>query len=212
MERSFSFARIERYRVARAGDRVSAAADYALNLRLAESMMPMLNVLEIGLRNAVHARLTQLYRKEDWWRFWIGRPEFARLLGSVNEAESKLMVRRERVSPDKVVAELTFGFWCSLFNASYQEELWKHLRLAFPSCPRDQRRRKAISGALNQVRVLRNRVFHHEPLLWLTLDLDEQHRRGRKIIQWIDPDLAAWLARHDRFSELWSTRDGVSGT
>jgi len=57
MERIFSSARIERYRAARAGDRVLAAADYARKLRLAESMMPMLNVLEIKVRNAFQADL-----------------------------------------------------------------------------------------------------------------------------------------------------------
>lgn len=206
MERNFSSARIGRYRTARAGDRVLAAADYARNLRLAESMMPMLNVLEIGLRNAIHRRLTQLYRKEDWWREWSGRSDFARVLGSVNEAQSKLIARRERVTCDKVLAELTFGFWCSLFNASYQDELWKHLRLAFPACPRAERRRRTVSGALNQVRALRNRVFHHEPLLWLTPDLNEQHSKGVTVIAWVDPTLAAWLARHDRFPEMWSSQ------
>lgn len=31
-----------------------------------------------------------------------------------------------------------------------------------------------MARALNQVRALRNRVFHHETLLWLTPDLDDQ--------------------------------------
>jgi len=204
MERNFSSARIGRYKVAREGNRALAVADYARNLRLAESMMPMLNVLEVGLRNALHARLTHLYQRDDWWVEWSGRPEFARVLRSLDEAKSKLKGRRERVIPDKVLAELTFGFWCTLFNASFQGELWKELRLAFPACPREERRRRTICGALNQVRGLRNRVFHHEPLLWLTPSLTEQHGRGVMIIGWIDPALAIWLARHDRFPNVWS--------
>jgi len=203
MERNFSAARIGRYKVARGGDRVLAVSDYSRNLHLAESMMPMLNVLEVGLRNALYERLACSYRREDGWVEWSGRSEFARLSRSVEEAKSKLTTRRERVIPDKVLAELTFGFWCTLFNASYQGELWKELRLAFPACPRDERKRRTVCGALNQVRALRNRVFHHEPLLWMKPNLSEQHGKGVMVVGWIDPALAAWLARHDRFPDLW---------
>lgn len=204
MERNFSHARIERYRSARNGDKVQAAEDYAHNLRLAESMMPMLNVLEIGLRNALHARLSTLYGKENWWVEWAGQAEFVNGLRSIDEAKNKLKVRRERVTFDKILAELTFGFWCALFNARHQDTLWKDLRLAFPSCPRDLRRRKTISRALNEVRALRNRVFHHEPLLWLTPNLADQHIRGVTVVGWLDPALRTWLDQHDRFPQTWS--------
>lgn len=80
--------------------------------------MRMLNALEIGLRNEVHSILTQLYRSEGWWREWTGRSEFARPLDAVNDAKIKLMLGRERVTSDKFVAELTLGFWCSLFTAT----------------------------------------------------------------------------------------------
>lgn len=207
MEKHFSCARTGRYKKARQGNEVRAAADYSRNMLLAEAMMPMLNVLEIALRNALNGRLVQLYGREDWWVAWDGKPRFARLLKSIEDVKSKLAARKERVTPDKILAELTFGFWSSLFNAQLQAELWKSLRLAFPRCPKDQRKRHTVSAALNQVRDLRNRVFHHEPLLWLTPDLFEQHGRGVKVINWLDPQLGAWLRRHDRLAAIW--RNGV---
>jgi hypothetical protein len=79
-------------------------------------------------------------------------------------AKNKLQRRAETATPDKIVAELTFGFWSSLFNGSFQSVLWKDLRLVFPRCPKRQRQRHAIASALNQIRNLRNRIFHHEPL------------------------------------------------
>lgn len=203
MEKHFSRARIERYRRARDGDAALAAADYARNMLLAEAMVPMLNVLEIALRNALHTHLVHLYRREDWWEAWAGKPRFGRLLKTIDDVKAKLRGRNERVTPDKILAELTFGFWSSLFNAQYQDELWKTLRLAFPRCPKEQRKRNTVSAALNQVRDLRNRVFHHEPLLWLTPDLSDQHGRGVQVINWLDPQLGAWLQRHDRLVVTW---------
>lgn len=43
---------------------------------------------------------------------------------------------------------------------------------------------------------LRNRCFHHEPLLWQPLfDL---HRDILEMVQWIDPRLCIWIENHDR--------------
>lgn len=36
------------------------------------------------------------------------------------------------MTADKVVAELTFGFWTALFNKQYAKDFWKPLMYAFP--------------------------------------------------------------------------------
>ncbi len=203
MERHFFRARLARYRTACDGDAGLAISDYSWNILLAEAMVPMLSVLEIALRNALHRHLVQRYAREDWWQIWDGNPCFTKLLRSVDEVCSKLASRREKATPDKIIAELTFGFWSSLFDAQYQDELWKDLRLAFPWCPKHQRQRRTISAALNQVRDLRNRVFHHEPLLWLVPDLRNQHARGIMLVNWLDPQLGRWLDGHDRLASIW---------
>ncbi len=71
LEKHFSPARLGRYRAARGGDAEKAAADYSSNVLLSEAMMPMLNVLEIALRNGIHARLSKLYDRADWWEAWM---------------------------------------------------------------------------------------------------------------------------------------------
>lgn len=99
----------------------------------------------------------------------------------------------------------TFGFWSALFNAKLQGYLWKDLRLIFPHCPKAVRKRHEVSLVLNQMRVLRNRVFHHEPLLWLRPTLTEQHGLGRQAVEWIDPQLAIWLDELDTVPSLLTT-------
>ena len=167
LEKHFSSARLSRYRAARSGDTAQAAKDYSSNILLSEAMVPMLNILEIALRNGIYTRLSKLYGRADWWEAWIGDPVFSWQNKEVSNAKAKLIRRHEPQTPDKVLAELTFGFWSLLFNTQFQTVLWKDLRLVFAGCPKPQRQRHTISAALNPIRDLRNRIFHHEPLLWL---------------------------------------------
>lgn len=203
MERHFSQPRLARYCAKRQGSTELATADYRANLLMAESLVPLLQVLEVALRNGVCARLRSRYKRADWWEAWNHDSRFARQLDEVASVRQKLTQRGECITPDKIIAELTFGFWCSLFNARLQTELWKDLRLVFAKCPKDLRRRHAISTLLNQIRNLRNRVFHHEPLLWLTPPLLEQHAAGTRAIGWIDPELVDWLTCLDRAHAVW---------
>lgn len=205
LEKHFSPARLGRYHAACAGNATKAATAYSHNMLLAEAMVPLLNVLEIALRNGIHMRLTALYGRPDWWEAWAGIAAFAWQNKEVASAKAKLTRRKEAQTPDKIVAELTFGFWSSLFNTQFQAVLWKDLRLVFPRCPKPQRKRHTISSALNQIRDLRNRVFHHEPLLWLAPALIDQHALGVQTIGWLDPQLVGWLNSHDRLPTAWTT-------
>lgn len=75
-EKHFSAARLGRYRASCGGDEDRAAKAYVNNMLRAEVMMPMLNVLEIALKNGIHRRLSTLYRRPDWWEEWSGDPDF----------------------------------------------------------------------------------------------------------------------------------------
>jgi hypothetical protein len=89
----------------------------------------------------------------------------------VTEAKSKLTDASKSITPGRIVAELNLGFWTSLFNAYYEQKgasdprLWPRLLLAVvPRMPRRQRTRRNLVRYLNDIRALRNRVFHHEPI------------------------------------------------
>ncbi|KQQ87280.1 Abi family protein [Massilia sp. Leaf139] len=204
LERHFSPARLGRYRAFCGGDEAKAASAYVNNMLLAEAMMPMLGVLEIALRNGIHRRMSALYKRADWWEAWSGDQVFAWQTKEVANAKNKLQRRAETATPDKVVAELAFGFWSSLFNGIFQTVLWKDLRLVFPRCPKAERQRHTISSALNQICDLRNRVFHHEQLLWLTPSLIAMHAKGMEVIGWLDPELVLWLEQYDRLPTIWA--------
>lgn len=203
LAKHFSPARLGRYRASCGGDEALAVRSYVDNILLAEAMMPMLNVLEIALKNGVHRQLSTLYARVDWWEAWFGDPTFSFQTSEIINARRKLQRRAEFATPDKIVAELAFGFWSSLFNAQFQTVLWKDLRFVFPRCPKPQRQRHTVSSALNQIRELRNRIFHHEQLLWLAPSLLELHAKATEILGWLDPQLPSWLAEFDRFPATW---------
>lgn len=61
----------------------------------------------------------------------------------------------------KVVAELSFGFWWSLLADEYNRTLWEPcLRHAFDG----RVRRRRLHRELDELRRLRNRIAHHEPI------------------------------------------------
>lgn len=205
LEKHFSAARLGRYRASCGGDEARAARAYVNNMLLAEAMMPMLSVLEIALKNGIHRRLSLMYGRPDWWEAWTGDVAFQWHSREVVSAKDKLNRRAEADTPDKIIAELAFGFWSSLFNVHLQTVLWKDLRLVFPRCPKAQRQRHTISSALNQVRDLRNRIFHHEQLLWLNPALIDLHAKGIEVVGWLDPQLPPWLQQYDRLPAAWAS-------
>jgi len=64
--------------------------------------------------------------------------------------------------PGKVVAEVMFGFWTYLTSNAHEKTIWvPYLHTAYPS----KTDRRKIHHTLYELRVFRNRVAHHEPLL-----------------------------------------------
>lgn len=203
-ETVFSVPRMGRYLNQYAGDAGRASVAYDQNVLLAQALMPALQTVEIALRNAIHQSLTRSIGRPDWWTA-LPAPEFDWLRQAVSEAKTKISRRRERATTDKIVAELTFGSWTRLFNVQHGQTLWGRLLLAFPTCPKPQRQRAPISAALNHIRDLRNRVMHHEPLLWVTPSVEKTHATILEVLDWIDPGINSWLVQHDSVRVRWAT-------
>lgn len=203
-ERLFSTGRLARFYQAARQDTTEASLLYAANIQLSESLYPCLAVAEVALRNALHRQLSYLCRSPDWY---LLLPAHDRVLADfrpeLDKAQKYIRDRRETLSTDKVVAELTFGFWSALFNRAYELVLWKQLRLAFPHLPKPDRQRATVSATINAVRQLRNRVYHHEPVAWRLPQLKQQYEQVCTLLGWLDPQLLTWLQLIDRFPAVW---------
>jgi hypothetical protein len=88
-----------------------------------------------------------------------------------------------------------------MFSPAY-ETLWQQTlnRIARRSDGRGLRR-KDFSEPLTRIRLLRNRIAHHEPILhW---DLPKHYSNVLQIIGWLSPIAAEWCVLQSRFEEVY---------
>ena len=187
------------------GDHYQALAHYHWNLRLSEALYPLLHLNEVVFRNGMHRALTREFDTENWFQgIWLHKREQRSIEKVITELQNR--DGEQPINPDKVVAELTFGFWCSLCDTRYEHKqiLWPKLLRHPPlkQLPKRQRQRKQLSRAVNRLRQLRNRVFHHEPI-WHWKDLLQRHTDAIELLQWFNPEAARMLEHTDRFNEIY---------
>lgn len=212
IELGLSSERLGSYAVGQGGsppDLSATLARYLLNMALCESLYSPLQLCEIALRNSIHSHLSALMARFDWYddpRF-ILTPWAA---GEVAKAKFKILKTRKPMTAGRVVAELQFGFWISLFEAHYEQKtpfLPGAFKAVFPLLPKSLHKRKERKGDLDKIRQLRNRVFHHERIVHWT-DLDAQHRLVLDVISWLSPEVRQVADALDRFSSI--RKDGLN--
>jgi len=195
--------RIDVYRRDGAGHLLTLAR-YTLNMALSESLYPTLQFSEIALRNAIHQSLGTRCGTDAWYDSPLARLSTWQQ-DTVAEAKNALGKRRKSLTPNRIVAELTFGFWTAFFNNWHARTgigsyLAKH---AFPHAPTAEQYQSKLDKHWLDIRDLRNRVFHHERILhWK--DLDARHQAILEIIAWMSPELRELAGSLDRFQILRS--------
>jgi len=178
-----------------------AIAKYCWNVGLSEALYPTLQTLEVALRNSIHQAASASYNNCLW--FDDPSSPLLRFEREAVEAVKCILNRRHKPIEDgRVVAELNFGFWTSLFNRRYEQVFWpRMLKRAFPHMPRRIRTRRNLSNRFNDIRKLRNRVFHHERIIHMQ-DLPRVHTEIIEAIGWISPVLQRYVREVDRFPHL----------
>lgn len=201
LERSLSAERLSTYLRRTSGDRLAAIRLYEENTRVSEALFGVIRGLEIALRNSMHDTLKAGFGTDAWFDnlpFALLREEER----SICFAKLNLSRRGKPTTPGRVVAELTFGFWCGLTTKVYAAGLWvPHLHKAFPH---KRLGRREASERLNEMRRLRNRIAHHECIIHI--DLQKQHDSLIETIGWICPTSAAWVSHYSSFRALRQIR------
>ena len=201
LRRAVSHERLEAYRKRGTdGGDENLFAHYAWNMALSESLYPSLQGLEVCLRNSIHDAASGRFGSEAWFDTdsVLLAPERAKVV----EAKNALSKSRKSLEPGRVIAELTFGFWTSLFDVRYEQRLWPWLlKPIAPAMPKSLRTRKNLSRRFNKIRILRNRIFHHEPI-WHWRDLSAQHAEMLEAVSWVSPAMRDFLVAFDRFPDI----------
>lgn len=183
-------------------DHKSTLARYLLNMALSEALYPALQFSEIALRNAVHRELTARCGTDAWYD-----SSKARLTpwqqDKVKEAKSTLRRLHKPLTPGRIIAELSFGFWTGFFNKPHARTgIGAYLsKNAFPHAPTTEQVQSKLAQRWQSIRDLRNRVFHHERILhWR--DLDQRHQAILGMIEWMSPELQQLNHSLDRFASI----------
>lgn len=192
--------RLERYRRPLGATDLDMVTNYYWNMELADALHCSLGTVEVLLRNSLHNTLNQFFGRPDWYD-GTGLLE-ERQQVQRDEARHHIESRKRAVTPERMVSQLTFGFWVTLLSANYNDRFWRpvkgmNLKITFPHAP-PKLRRSDIQAKYFRVNNLRNLAFHHEPIFDLASLLDD-HRRAYEAIAWIDPTLVPKTRLFDRF-------------
>lgn len=186
------------------GDRNRAIELYTLNAALCESLYTPLHMLEVALRNRIHQVMAAAHG-DSWYDLetYQANPVQAEMLA---KARQDIKDARKEETPGRVVAALTFGYWTAMLGKEY-EDLWqKTLKDIAQREDGKGLTRKAFSKPLAPIRTLRNRIAHHEPILYWSLP--KHYEAILQLTNWLSPVAAEWCRDCSRFTEMYP-QEGV---
>jgi hypothetical protein len=106
-----------------------------------------------------------------------------------------------------MVAELNFGFWLSLFHKKYEAKIWQKkgaLQTVFSNHINTGLllNIKKIRADLENIRKLRNRIFHHEPIVNINLGVKALHSFIYFYLESMAPEIVEEIREVDKFTTI----------
>lgn len=180
---------------------------YAWNTALSAAFYGPLQALEITLRNVINERLTNAYGK-----IWYDSTQFVDLsddsTAKLNRAKekSKRKKNRKTYATDDIVSDLSFGFWINLFiyRSLWHKELHKIFFSERLTKKELKKERVKLYKRLDNLRYLRNRIAHHEPIFHRNLQQDMANILD--MLGWICPDERKRVERYIRLPDVIKMR------
>lgn len=177
------------------GDQNLAERLYTYNVQLSAALYGPLHMQEISLRNMADQALAQRYGSAWHLDPMIMADRYQR--DNVTKAIQALQHGGKAGTRPQVVAELNFGFWSSLFGR-HSHHLWQTLRPIFQA---QGIQRGANAQNLRELRLLRNRIAHYEPII--ALPLAQRYADITTLTGWLSPSAAVWIARYSVWPALY---------
>lgn len=168
---AFSKIRIAKYE-ANANNKLFAQELYRCNIRVSYKFLALVAIFEVTLRNAIDRHYKYQLKKKtgrtDWLKAAVDSKGFLTTKGC---EPGKLLVQtalkklKSKYSHDKLLSELSFGFWRYLFAERQYRAGGSNLLGIFTFRPKGIHQREIFHG-LSIINRLRNRAAHHEPLIF----------------------------------------------
>ncbi len=185
--------RLTKYIIAAGHDEDKALELYGWNIQISESFFPLLSATEVCLRNIVSTRMIELYGNQ-WWDNNAYLNQIGRGKKIVKIARDNLQ-RRGVVSSGGMTAELNFGFWAKMLLPRHKNIFWGDFELSFSNLP-EGITYENLYDRCDEVRLFRNRIFHHEPIF--DRDISLEYSQIMELIVWLSPAKAEWIRNYSR--------------
>jgi hypothetical protein len=165
---------------------------YERNTMYSEVMYTVIQGCEVTRRNAIHNRLKADHATELWYEK-LGLREIEQ--NSIAKAKKDLQEKAQAITPDRVVGELSFGFWVGLFSHGYEELLWTpSLVNLFPASTT----RGSVYSRLKDMKMFRNRIAHHNRIIGRPQTLRETYNLFLGTIRELNETMHTWVAATNR--------------
>lgn len=169
--------------------------NYLNNIEVCRSFYPLLHFFEVSLRNAIDKSFTDYVKGKEWFDIL---PMDSKSIQKIIDAKKSIKLHNHLVTHDRIVAELSLGFWTSFFSKRFSQYQYQGymLKKSFPNCPKYYRTAKIMQKRFENFRILRNRISHCEQinnfqnLLTLRAELLES-------IGWIEIEIKNLAAKMD---------------
>ena len=173
---------------------------YVWNLKISSSLMACLSLCEVVVRNAVSKALEQEYGKDR-----IVNERFNRSIIKPRRMDLEKALGRKN-NTDQVIPELPFVFWQSLFTKRFDNFWVDKIDQVFPYVgTKDyQKLRLSIYQDLEDLRKIRNRIAHHEPIFHQ--DLLAEYQKILRIIGYCCQDTVVWIESWQTFTEVLQSK------
>jgi hypothetical protein len=189
VEQLLSRKRLDSYQGKNNNDLQTQLHRYNYNIELSQSFYAPLHLLEISLRNSLAIELQKYLNDPNWPVNYLSHPIFqTREKEKIQESLDELNKRNKPLEIGRIIAELNLGFWINLYDRPYLEFQKHTIKDQFPFATNRQRNIFSIKQKLNDIRVLRNRVFHYEPI-WHWSNLEEHFNEIKELLSWMNLDI-----------------------
>lgn len=201
--------RFATYLRACANDHEAALELYHWNLEISSGLLVPLQVCEVAVRNGVVDAIELVHGPNwPWSNGFLRSLPIPRNPRHYNPETNLRAVAANLPTVGKVVAELNFAFWEKIFTRGQDARLWiPYFHQVFPGAPAALApavARAHAFQALYDIRQLRNRIAHHEPIFARNLAAD--YARLRELIEWRRPAVATWVDKIERVTGLLAAK------
>lgn len=206
VKHALSADRVRTYEVAiaRHGSGASARDLYLWNARVSAAFLIPLHICEVVVRNAVAEALVSLHGPQ--WPWVQGFRDSLPHPTTGHDALREL--RRATYGPPTAAADiipaLSFMFWQKMFTQRFDARLWSHcLAQVLPGADRTvpwHVLRACMHNDLEQIRRLRNRIAHHEPIF--TRALGNDLATIQRVVGMRCGHTADWMTGHEAVTPL----------